>query len=40
MAEMKLLIILSLFSFILPQQCIPGTNCPLNQGVCVGTRCE
>ena len=40
MAEMKLLIILSLFSFILPQQCIPGTNCPLNQGVCIADTCD
>ena len=40
MIEMKLLVFLSIFSFILPQQCILGTNCPLNQGVCVGTRCE
>ena len=40
MIEMKLLVFLSLFSFILPQQCILGTNCPLNQGVCVGSKCE
>ena len=41
MAEMKLLIILSLFAFILSQQnCIQGTNCPLNQGVCIADMCE
>ena len=40
MIEMKLLLFLSLFSFILPQQCILGTNCPLNQGVCVGSKYE
>ena len=37
---MKLFIILSLFSFILPQECIIGKNCPYNQGTCIGTSCE
>ena len=37
---MKLFIILSLFSFILPQECIVGKNCPYNQGICVGASCE
>ena len=33
-------ILLSLFSFILSQECIVGRNCPYNQGICVGTSCE
>ena len=40
MYQMKLFIILSLFTFILPQQCILGQNCPFNQGICAGDTCE
>ena len=40
MQEMKLLLILSLFSFALSQQCVVGSNCPYNQGMCVADTCE
>ena len=40
MTKMIFFILLSLFSFILSQECIVGRNCPYNQGICVGTSCE
>ena len=40
MSKIHILIILSLFSFILSQQCILGKNCPYNQGICAGNTCE
>ena len=40
MFQMKLFLILSLFSFILSQQCISGKNCPFNQGLCLADICE
>ena len=40
MEKMIFFILLSLFSFILSQECIVGRNCPYNQGICVGTSCE
>ena len=40
MAEMKLYLILTIFPFILAQQCEPSSNCPYNQGICVGNTCE
>ena len=40
MLDMKLFLVLLLFSFALSQQCILGSNCPFNQGICVGGTCE
>ncbi len=40
MSQMKLILIISLFSSIFSQQCVLGQNCPFNQGVCVGATCE
>ena len=40
MVEIKLYVFLTIFSFILTQQCAPGSNCPYNQGICVGNTCE
>ena len=37
---MKIYLILLLFAFTISQQCIPGTNCPLNQGICSGGACQ
>ena len=40
MFDIKLVFALSLLSFAFSQQCIQGTNCPLNQGICNGNTCE
>ena len=40
MKDFNLYLLLSLFSFALSQQCILGSNCPFNQGICVGNTCE
>ena len=40
MFDIKLVFVLSLLSFAYSQQCIQGTNCPLNQGICNGNTCE
>ena len=40
MTKMKIFIIIPLFSFILSQECIMGKNCPFNQGLCNGGKCE
>ena len=40
MFDIKLVFALSLLSFAYSQQCIQGTNCPLNQGICNGNTCE
>ena len=37
---MKIYFIISLFAFTISQQCIPGANCPLNQGICLGGACQ
>ena len=37
---MKIYLIISLFSLAISQQCIAGTNCPFNQGICVGGACQ
>ena len=37
---MKIYLIISLFSLIVSQQCIAGTNCPFNQGFCSGDTCQ
>ena len=37
---MEIYLIISLFVLTASQQCIAGTNCPLNQGICVGGACE
>ena len=37
---MKIYLIISLFALTISQQCITGTNCPLNQGICVGGTCQ
>ena len=37
----KIILILSLFTFSLQQyQCVLGSNCPLNQGMCIGDFCK
>ena len=40
MKEMYLYLLISLFSFVFSQQCIVGSNCPYNQGICVGNTCQ
>ena len=40
MFDIKLVFALSLLSFAYSQQCIQGTNCPLNQGICNGNTCD
>ena len=37
---MRIYLIVSLFSLTISQQCIAGTNCPFNQGICVGGACQ
>ena len=37
---MKIYLLISLFSLIVSQQCIAGTNCPFNQGFCSGDTCQ
>ena len=37
---MKIFLIIALFALTISQQCIAGTNCPLNQGICVGGACQ
>ncbi len=37
---MKIFLIIELFALTISQQCIAGTNCPLNQGICVGGACQ
>ena len=37
---MKLYLLIPLFSLVLSQQCVPGKNCPFNQGFCNGGTCE
>ena len=40
MSQIKLFLILSLFSFTFSQICIIGKNCPFNQGFCLSDTCE
>ena len=40
MKKMDLYLLLSVFSLVFSQQCIVGSNCPYNQGICVGNTCE
>ena len=40
MSKCQTIIIITLFSFVLDQQCIFGQNCPYNKGFCVDTKCE
>ena len=40
MKEMNLYLLLTLFSLVFSQQCIVGSNCPYNQGICVGNTCQ
>ena len=37
---MKLYLLIPLFSLVFSQQCVPGKNCPFNQGFCNGGTCE
>ena len=37
---MKVYLLLTLISLAVSQQCTAGTNCPLNQGFCLGGTCE
>ena len=37
---MKIYLLLTLVSLAVSQQCTAGTNCPLNQGFCLGGTCE
>ena len=37
---MKIYLMIPLFSLIVSQQCIAGTNCPFNQGFCSGGTCQ
>ena len=37
---MKIYFLIPLFSLVISQQCVPGKNCPFNQGFCNGGTCE
>lgn len=38
--HVNIILLLSLFTLSLEQQCVLGKNCPLNQGMCVGDFCK
>ena len=40
MSKYIILILISLFSLIIDQECTFGLNCPYNQGFCVDMKCE
>ena len=40
MSIYNIILLTSLFSLVIDQQCIFGKNCPYNQGFCIDTKCE